>query len=110
MEEIKLKDLVAGESYVGTSGDIHKIYARWYSDVNKVWEVMAERNFEDGTKIVQKWNELNVMAKFYKKPKGLAQKFQLFRSQRGSGSGAEYWNGLEKIAQDHFSEVINQSK
>jgi hypothetical protein len=33
----------------------------------------------------------------------LAKKFQSFREKHGRGSGKEYWEGLEKIAEEHYS-------
>lgn len=109
MEFVKTKDLVAGEVYIGKSGDEHKILAKWYNEIDKRWECMTQRTFPHGSQRVDKyWDNDNTT--WVKKPKSLAQKFQLFRSAYGSGSGSQYWAGLEKIAREHYEEVINQSK
>ena len=36
-------------------------------------------------------------------PPSLAMKLQYFRQKYGSGSGQEYWEGIERIAEEHYS-------
>lgn len=111
MEKVEYKDLVVGQVYVSESGDVnYRVYAKWYADVDCQWNASLERMNTDGYRHHVVVREKSAYIPLFKQPKSLAQKFQLFRSARGSGSGKEYWEGLEKIAREHYAEVINQSK
>ncbi|MBT9167797.1 MAG: hypothetical protein DDT19_01140 [Syntrophomonadaceae bacterium] len=37
-------------------------------------------------------------------PKSLARKFNEFRQKHGSGSGQDYWEGLERIAEGYYKD------
>ncbi|MHB8674636.1 MAG: hypothetical protein ACYDAK_13295 [Candidatus Limnocylindrales bacterium] len=39
------------------------------------------------------------------KPLTLAMKFRAFKEKRGNGSGEDYWQGLEKIAEEHYKQI-----
>lgn len=39
------------------------------------------------------------------KEKTLVQKLQEFRQKHGQGSGKEYWEGLERIAKEHYDNL-----
>lgn len=107
MEQVKFKDVVVGETYIGGSGDEHKILAKYYDPILKTDCVVTLRG--GGCLIyTQTYTEIQGNNFLYKKPLSLADKFMRFRQQRGSGSGKEYWKGLEAIAQEHFSSLINK--
>ena len=107
MEQVKFKDVVVGETYIGGSGNEHKILAKYYDPMLKTDCVVTLRS--NGSMFYTATYTENQGTNFlYRLPLSLAEKFNRFRQSRGSGSGQEYWKGLEAIAQEHFSRLISK--